>query len=348
LTSKSDNLRYSIIPARAITDPAITAQALRVLALLGKHSNQDNGWCRRSQVKMAKELGCSRGTVQNALDLLVGPENGTGYIEFREETRPGVEPVDGRHPHCAYSYRVRLDLDDESEEGANRLARTRANRKAGGANHEQHPVPASLAPLTERSLCERPIGNSPAPAGASERWKEFRAAIVETWPGKFPSDDEAKARKAFERAVETIEADTLIACAKAHGAAKTAQKAKRSAPGEFLMKLPSNWLKECGFSGYAEGAAADQAAEAEIALSLGRAHSSLGAEMIDILRRIGMTETEMSKMAGATFLGGSQPCFTVVTPFQGALLRRHAAKLQRELGTEELIIVLSGSERRSA
>src|ERR1700761_976854 len=108
MTSKSDNFRYSIIPARAITDPNVTAQALRVLALLGRHSD-DNGWCRRSQVRMAKELGCSRGTIQNALDLLIGHENGMGYVERREETRPGVAPEEGRHPHCSYSYRVRLD-----------------------------------------------------------------------------------------------------------------------------------------------------------------------------------------------------------------------------------------------
>jgi DNA-binding MarR family transcriptional regulator len=74
--AKSPTYRYSIIPARAVTDPNITAQALRVLALLGRHTDE-NGWCRRSQVKMASELSCGRATVQRGLDELVA----AGYVE---------------------------------------------------------------------------------------------------------------------------------------------------------------------------------------------------------------------------------------------------------------------------
>ena len=94
--NKNPKYRYSIIPGRAVTDSNITAQALRVLALLGRHTDE-NGWCRRSQVKMAGELACGRATVQRALEELMSAR----YVERREETRPGVNFEEGRQPHCS-------------------------------------------------------------------------------------------------------------------------------------------------------------------------------------------------------------------------------------------------------
>jgi len=47
--------RYSITPAAAATDPRLEPQDLQVLCLLGRHTDR-NGWCQRSQVKMAGEL----------------------------------------------------------------------------------------------------------------------------------------------------------------------------------------------------------------------------------------------------------------------------------------------------
>ena len=75
--------RFSVIPAGAILDPALKGQDLRVLCLLGRHTN-DNGWCRRSQVKMAKQLDCSRSTVQTALRRL----EDAGWVER--------SPIDGK------------------------------------------------------------------------------------------------------------------------------------------------------------------------------------------------------------------------------------------------------------
>lgn len=344
--------RYSIIPGGAVTDENISMRDLQVLALLGRHTKR-NGWCFRSQVEMAKEIRCGRATVGRSVKRLIE----AGWVEVKALPRGRAVLKEGQQPFSAFAYRVKIDREDEDDAALSMDVPNNGHPPSDGsgdmskngqgvptANGQGVPIQAGTHRRTD--LKDQP--KALAPAGASERWKEFRAAIVETWPSKFPSDDEAKARRAFERASETIDPATLIACARAHGAAKSAQKAKRSAPGEFLMKLPSNWLKECGFRGYADGISADEAAEAEIARGLGRTHSSMGSEMIEIFRRIGMTDHEMAYLAGASFLGGSQPCFTVVTPFQGSLLRRHASKLQRELGTEDLVIVLSGSERRIA
>jgi hypothetical protein len=108
MARKTDNYRYAIIPAGAITDARVEPRALQVLCLLGRHAN-DNGWCRRSQVKMAEELNCGRTTINRAIDLLVE----TGYVERKEEGRGSAKPQPGKQPFAAYSYRVRLDRSDK-------------------------------------------------------------------------------------------------------------------------------------------------------------------------------------------------------------------------------------------
>ncbi|MBN9435064.1 MAG: helix-turn-helix domain-containing protein, partial [Bosea sp.] len=70
--------RFSIIPRDAILDDRLEGQDLRVLALLGSHTD-NAGWCCRSQVKMARELKCARSTVQRALGRLIE----CGYLEQR-------------------------------------------------------------------------------------------------------------------------------------------------------------------------------------------------------------------------------------------------------------------------
>ncbi|MBP0439600.1 helix-turn-helix domain-containing protein [Tianweitania sediminis] len=89
--------RLSIIPARAATDPALKPRDLQVLCVLGRHTD-DLGWCRKSQVKMADEMGCARSTVFEAVERLVK----AGYLE-----RYVQDEVSGRDsPHV---YRVILD-----------------------------------------------------------------------------------------------------------------------------------------------------------------------------------------------------------------------------------------------
>lgn len=89
--------RFSIVPAAAITDTRLDGWGVRVLCLLGRHTN-DNGWCHRSQAKMAVELGCSRPLVNRALKDLAA----CGYVETKpHESLPILH------------YRVRLDLSAE-------------------------------------------------------------------------------------------------------------------------------------------------------------------------------------------------------------------------------------------
>jgi len=101
------NYRFSIIPAGAIIDQRLTPRALQVLCLLGRHTD-NNGWCTRSQVKMAKELGCARTTIYDALELLREAQ----WVERRPNGRGSKAAEECDYPFASYSYRVLLDRDD--------------------------------------------------------------------------------------------------------------------------------------------------------------------------------------------------------------------------------------------
>lgn len=89
--------RLSIIPANAATDQRLKPRDLQVLCVLGRHTD-DLGWCRRSQVKMSKEMDCARSTVFASIERLVEH----GYVEKH------VEKTDSGRD-SAHWYRVVLD-----------------------------------------------------------------------------------------------------------------------------------------------------------------------------------------------------------------------------------------------
>lgn len=97
------NPRLSIIPAGAVTDRTLEPRDLQMLALLGCYTDKQ-GWCRRSQVKMAKQLDCGRSSVQRSLDRLVE----AGWVQKK---RPPWASAEGQ-PSNSYEYRVILDRDD--------------------------------------------------------------------------------------------------------------------------------------------------------------------------------------------------------------------------------------------
>lgn len=162
--------RYSIIPAAAVVDPRLQGQDLRVLALLGVHT-ADNGWCRRSQVRMADQLGCARSTIQAALTRLMQ----AGWVEYRAEDRR-----DGGT--ASHWYRVRLDvaeadaaaagasrLIDGADEGLAAAEAPPAGIPAGPAGPEPAgPAGPGPAPLTKDSN-EADLTPPPIPPRGAER-----------------------------------------------------------------------------------------------------------------------------------------------------------------------------------
>jgi hypothetical protein len=166
--------RLSIIPAWAVTDPRIDSNALRVLALLGRHLD-DDGWCRRSQTKMAAELACSRSSVQRGIEVLCG----VGCVEVRLGARPGCEADPEKQPFAAHYYRVILDPPDADGGEVPAGGRPPVPSMVG------HPVPAyERAPIYERSSDNDisdnpPVPEQPSPKHPSTTPLESRAGMLD-------------------------------------------------------------------------------------------------------------------------------------------------------------------------
>lgn len=157
--------RYSVIPAGAITDTRIEPRDLQVLCLLGRHTKK-NGWCQRSQVRMARELRCGRGSVQRSIERLVD----AGWLEKRLLGRDGIEPDPTKQPSSIYAYRVCLDNDaaldlsateEDEEEDAEQVPThghlgAQPERAPGCPRMHGHHEPSPQEPSGERDARARP------------------------------------------------------------------------------------------------------------------------------------------------------------------------------------------------
>jgi len=150
--------RLSIIPARAATDASLKPRDLQVLCVLGRHTD-DYGWCRRSQVKMANEMGCARSTVQLAVDRLIK----AGYLE-----RHVQEAKNGRD--SAHLFRVVLD-PVHPDMGA--IQETNIDQNTGADNEHASSELACLSvgtPADPRSAPPADSGSAPpADSGSAPR-----------------------------------------------------------------------------------------------------------------------------------------------------------------------------------
>jgi len=170
--------RLSIIPARAATDPALKPRDLQVLCVLGRHTD-DLGWCRKSQVKMAEEMGCARSTVYDAIERLVT----AGYLE-----RYVQEEINGRDsPHV---YRVILDPRHadpaavrDADLGGDRGAGTPADRPAPPADISAPPADPEPAPPAGPGPAPKndPIRTTDSERGERARAREEDQKAVERW-----------------------------------------------------------------------------------------------------------------------------------------------------------------------
>jgi len=182
--------RFSIIPPGAIIDKRVTPRALQVLCLLGRHID-NGGWCSRSQVKMARELGCSRSAVQEACDILLETE----WVERRRNGRGSTGPETSEQPFAAYSYRVRIDRDERAEaaqavdefddEGAAEAAGG-ATLVAGGAAEA-----APLEGISSEGIYSEDERDTRARGKAHEKFAKWLAAFKLAWPTA-AADDQSR------------------------------------------------------------------------------------------------------------------------------------------------------------
>ncbi|WBL75617.1 helix-turn-helix domain-containing protein [Bradyrhizobium xenonodulans] len=193
------NPRLSIIPAGAVTDRSLEPRDLQTLCLLGRHIDRA-GWCTRSQVRMAAELGCGRATLQRSLDRLYE----AGWVEKRR--RDHWRPEDSA-PSSSYAYRVKLDrddfdlkslarepddVDDESHAENAEVPEIGEGVPAGGQGcppmgrgaHTYAGTGAHTYAGTNNDPLERPLKTIERDAGARarDRKERFKAEFRKRWP----------------------------------------------------------------------------------------------------------------------------------------------------------------------
>ncbi|WP_316229030.1 helix-turn-helix domain-containing protein [Bradyrhizobium sp. SZCCHNR1070] len=192
--------RLSIIPAGAIFDRSLEPRDLQVIGLLGCHIDKA-GWCRRSQVKMAAQLGCGRASVQRSLERLVD----AGWVEKK---RPPWSNEAGQ-PSNSYMYRVVLDRDDwesqsnDDPDGDDDDSHAESSSEGegvptggqGGAQPGGHPgaqpcvgTGAHTYVGTKNDPLERPLIERERDARARDRNAKFIAAFEQRWPSAFADD----------------------------------------------------------------------------------------------------------------------------------------------------------------
>jgi hypothetical protein len=202
--------RLSIIPARAATDPALKPRDLQVLCVLGRHTD-DLGWCRKSQVKMADEMGCARSTVFDAIERLVK----AGYLEryVQEETSGRDSPhvyrviLDPKHPDPAS-----VPADETEAADPCRQVGTPADISAPPAGPEPAP-PAGPEPAPKNDpirTTDSETGEKALPRGTEDREvgeRAFRRAFA-AWP-TYLDDSEPAARLAWGRLTQAERASAI-------------------------------------------------------------------------------------------------------------------------------------------
>lgn len=96
--------RYSIIPGDALSDPRVKDGHLRVLAVLGTHTDR-NGWCRVNQKTIAQKVGKSRETVNRLIKSLCA----MGYVQKRDQWSKS----EGR---SISKYQILMDRDEVAQD----------------------------------------------------------------------------------------------------------------------------------------------------------------------------------------------------------------------------------------
>lgn len=204
----ADTPRLSVIPGWVILHPALKGKDLQVLCTLGLNANRRHGWTRRSQVKIAEQLGCARSTVQASIARLVE----IGAVERRE-----VISDNGRD--SAHWYRVVYDapppegydfdayLDDEDKEFGPIDEASEIDPPAGipappAGPESAPPADPRPAPMLNTSCLTPPAEQARESAArelSGEEKRKIERSFRKWWP-MWPtmiSDGEGNARQAW-------------------------------------------------------------------------------------------------------------------------------------------------------
>ncbi len=207
--------RYSIIPGAAATDHRLRGRDLQVLCVLGT-STDGQGWCRRSQVKLAQQIGCGRATVWRSLLRLTE----FGYVEQRDLTHEEITAEAATLAGTIKAYRVVIDRPENTASKTLPINEHPAHsERAGGARSERAPLTTKVNDQERASLSRS--------SDAFERW----------WAAYPRKVGKLAARTVFDqimkRRMATVE--ELIAGALAYAKVRAGEEPR-------FTKHPSTWL----------------------------------------------------------------------------------------------------------
>lgn len=191
--------RFAIIPAAAVTDDAIGPAALRVLLVLGTHTDK-NGWCRVGQSTIAERLGVRNTAVSNQIQALVD----AGYVEVKRTGRTSMYRIlfDPERGDMDDSTRNGIDPDDDtviprddtSDSTRNGIDRTNPSER-------KEPTGAS-----DDAPCDPPssMNDLPTVAAISDRGMSYPPSFLRCWveyPSR-PNNSKKEAYRAWRKSVD--------------------------------------------------------------------------------------------------------------------------------------------------
>ncbi|BCG85341.1 hypothetical protein MesoLj113c_14510 [Mesorhizobium sp. 113-3-9] len=211
--------RYSIIPADALADDRITDLHLRILAILGSHSD-GNGWLQINQKTLAARAKKTRETINRAIRDLVE----FGYV--RKFDRIGDD-----NRRLISKYQVVMDRDPVDEVvDVDPVTPTSQGvcdpRVTGYVTSGDHRVCDPQTSQQDNDLyLERPL---------CSKEQEARESGFDTWWREYPHKvAKGDAKKAFARAAKKVSLAILLDGVKAYIAAK---------PVDRPWCNPATWL----------------------------------------------------------------------------------------------------------
>lgn len=205
--------RYSIIPARAVYDHALSPMDLRVLTALGRYTD-NQGWCYPSQKELTEGLNIARSTLGAALKKLVD----LGYVVTAPRTIKGRGKVGNLYlvkMDAAAPVLPMTDAPDigvESAQKPNKKPMSDTSGNGADVRHTGQPMSATpdivyndrTTPIERPQLC---VGDGKLEALPLPKPKAFKKtaaaypdefqAVWMKWPSK--RRERSDKSKAFER-----------------------------------------------------------------------------------------------------------------------------------------------------
>lgn len=322
---------------------------LNVLLAMGDFAEDDGGDIFPGLDLLAAKSRASIRTTQNALRELEGAQvieqianarGGRGRVtEYRidlERVRELQALHEAENPACEHCQAKRRSAEKRVQHRAQRVQRAAGKGAASyqkGANSREHIDNTHQDPSLTHQHPPAPDGAVSGEGaralgkGSPERFREFRDAWAATVPGGFPARSEAAAEAEFVRQTRMdVPADRLIAAARLHGVSETRRKAARRG-GDFRTMLPSNWLRERAWQGYLSDLERGHQAEGGRLEALAAVMDALGDDVVTLMRRSGMRDSEISLLEGVAFVPGPEPRFTSVRAFPMTILQQHHQQL---------------------